>query len=264
MDEKPIEATNIEVEDIRMIRPVIVHEKPTGYSVTYQEIMSFKVEGCDIKFFTPNIVALLINNADEKLASATSLFKKIFDNKLSLTKTFELNDPDTLASLYDYFELIQSAIIFMYTGVEALANIAIPDDYIEEKISSKGIKEIWDKKAIERWYNTSEKLGSLLPKIANVESPKHQPYWSNFKQLEDLRNSIVHPKTSKVQDSINSDFYKRLLDKEVFQLVKSGFSVIKYYCDNNEFHNYFPIGVGKTIIKSIEVDNFSEYFTKVK
>src|SRR5690606_6291552 len=108
--------------------------------------------------------------------------------------------PDETVSLFDYLEHIQTAIITLYSAIESLINILIPDDFILEERNNKGIKEMWDKSAIERWKSTSEKLKVIIPKALTITNPTSYKCWSKFCEFEALRNDIVHIKSHSLQN----------------------------------------------------------------
>ena len=252
---------DLKISDIRMLRPFAIFEKKSSTSIICQQNENFEIKKCKVTFYTPNTVSLFLSISNKELIRATEAYKLLFDKKLNPDPKVIYSIPEQeLPKVYDYLEFIQTSIISMYSAVEAFANIAIPNEHLEEKINNKGIKEVWDKIAIERWYSTSEKIGDLLPKILNIESPKTLSFWSNFKKLEQLRNDIIHPKISPSKiNEIESSFLEKLFQEDIFALIKCGYQLIKYYCEKNESHSYYPIGLGKTIVQPIEVDDFSDH-----
>ena len=67
---------------------------------------------------------------------------------------------------YLILEEIQSAIVFAYTALEALANLSIPHGHIyQAKKNSKGIIESYDKVAIKRWLSLKTKIKYILPEL---------------------------------------------------------------------------------------------------
>ena len=151
------------------------------------------------------------------------------------------------------------SLIFIYTAVEAFSNIAIPPDYEIERINHKKVKEIWGKENIERWKSTSEKIGDILPDIFKIENPKNEKFWSNFKKLEEIRNDIIHQKTIKNNTDVYSEYFNYFFDHSIFEIIRSGFLVIQYFClKSDESKIYFPLGIRTDSFDPIEVDDIND------
>lgn len=249
------------VSDIRIMRPVIFRDKKTSKNITLQRTETIKVDNIEISFSTPNNISLFINISKREL----NIAKRIFGKLLKTTKK-EINiNNDELSTLFNYLEHIQTCIICTYTAIEALANITIPEDYKYTKTNSRGIEEIYNKKSIERYTPTSEKYTKIIPDILKIQTPLEQSFWSKFKKLENIRNEIIHQKTSKEKDKdVDSSYLAPLLEKEIFEIIESGYHLITYICNADQSHVFFPLGFGPAQMKIHEVDDFSENFKLVK
>jgi hypothetical protein len=265
MTEKKPEEKVLPVKDIRMLRPNVFLEKKSKLSVVVQQSEIFTIAGCKISFFTPNNVSLFVSISHRELKQARKIYQSLITKPIEKNKkTYEINGRN-LTRLYNYLEHIQSSVIAIYTAIESLANVAIPRDYRLERKNNKGVTEVWDKEAIERWYKTSEKVSEILPSILSIESPKKLPLWSTFKELEDIRNDIIHQKTvDKKKHDVDSTFLRRLLQPTIFRAVESGFALISYFCRMDKSHAFFPLGFGVAHVKPEEIDDFNETFTKIE
>lgn len=254
---------NKEKFDKRIMRPIAVSDKKTGKSYTLQQSETFNVNSKKIYFTKPNNITLFVSISLKQLNEAKDIYKDFILEKLKDKAPIEFKEEEN-SKLYDYFELIQMSIISIYTAIEGLANVAIPTDFVLEKINSKKVKELWSKENIERWISTSEKLGDIIPKILNIESPKKGVGWSKFKKLEEIRNDIVHQKTTEDPTKTDTLFLRKLLNKDVFKIVESGFAMIKFFCDHSPSNTLFPFGFSKVKIETVELDNMEEYFELVE
>jgi len=249
------------VVDSRFNKPVC-HQKIENGEITgsmlLQDLDAAKVDrNKEITYFCPNNIAMLLSVNSKSLEQAKVLYSDFFQNS---SIEFELKkiEGDKKAFLNgissrvcDYIECIQTAIVFGYTALETFANLSIPDEYTyETRSSSKGIKEIYDKVAIERWLSLKVKLQYILKEIYGTKKPESQNWWGHVSNLEKYRNDIIHQKT------INStSFYKAYFKKTVFQTCESPVSVIRFFyeahAENNRTNpiwpwlvnekNYFPI-----------------------
>ena len=247
----------LKVADVRMLRPVVFHEKKSKRSIVVQPSEEFSVGQSKVGFFTPNNVSLFVSIADRELKLAIKIYDSLI-KKNAKKKLITVNGRN-LTRLYNYLEHIQSSIISIYTAIESLANVAIPVDFKLEKKNNKGVTEIWEKDSIERWYKTSDKVADLVPKILKVKSPKTLAFWQSFKELEDIRNDIIHQKTeSRSNNEVDSSFIGRLLQPGIFNTVGAGFALIRYFCISDTSHGFFPLGFGEAKIQPIVVDNFED------
>lgn len=242
------------VADIRMQRPIAFYSTNTHQSVTIQLTETLPVGDSQVTFCSPNNVTLFVNIAHRERKSALQIYRLVISPRLKKDRVFEVKGKD-LSRLYDYFEHIQTSIVAIYTAVEALANVAIPHDFTMTS-SRKGAQEVWDKREIERWTSTSDKVKEIVPTVLGVESPKSREFWPDFCALESVRNDIIHQKTPlKEPDRLDTAFLGRLLQPEIFRTIVSGFSLIRYFCESEPGHSRFPFGFAADRIKPIVVDD---------
>lgn len=243
----------IKVNDVRMCQPVGFRSKQEKKVMFVQLTETYEHNGRNVYFYRPNNVSLCLNISKKESENAQIIYKRLIEPKLSSNegKSIEFKEEDT-ATLYDYFEHVHKSLIFIYTAVEAFANLAIPKTIEYEKLNNKGIKEIWSKENIERWMPTSEKL-------INTTSPKDTDYWSKFKKLEGMRNDLIHQKT--ISDM---KVFIQFLDKEIFDLINSGFKLINFFCKESSDNPFFPMGFGKTDVIINDVDKFDDIFELVE
>ncbi|GAA3776236.1 hypothetical protein [Flavobacterium ginsengiterrae] len=170
----------------------------------------------------PNDVSIYSNISDKNLKAA----KLFYDNTiLPRHKQYHGSFPSEKIQreYFDYFELIIEAVIFSYTSLEAFANICIIDDY-EYIVEKDGIKTIYSKIAIERKFSLRDKFKNILKEILHTPDITQTNWWNSFVELEDLRNEIVHSKSSKSEDR-----YSKLLEKKIFKTVAINRAIIEYY-----------------------------------
>jgi len=224
---------------------------------------SFVLKDKKISFLKPNIISIFVSVSQKELEISQNLYKTLIEPKLLEKNEIEFIGGE-LTDLYNYFERIQSSIVSIYTAIEALSNLLIPRDYKIERKNNKGVLEIWNKDSIERWMKTSEKIGDIIPGIIHVRSLKENKIWNYFKELENIRNDIIHPKTSEDQSNVETVFLKKLIDKKIFLIIESGFTVIKYFCEMDKENFFLPFGFAEVIIKPYEIDDFDEYFEPIE
>jgi hypothetical protein len=249
------------VADPRLNKPVCFQQieggKITG-SMLVQDLETASIErGKEITYFCPNNVAVLLSISSKSLSKAKKGYEKFFRSpsmEFQLEKIEE--DRKTFlnrvsSKVCDYIEHVQTAVVFAYTALETFANLSIPEGYLyHTKNKSKGIREIYDKEAIERWLSLKVKVQHILREIYGTEKVERQKWWGHFSNLERYRNDIIHQKT------INSTgFYKEYFKASVFEACESPLPIIKFFYEahakNNRTNpiwpwlvdekNYFPI-----------------------
>lgn len=220
------------IPDLRMTKPTFHFAKDSSGSMLIQDIDTVKLNRSrEISYFVPNNIAMLMSVSTK----ASSRAKEIFDRKFK-DSSYELNitkltgnKKDAISAIskdvYDYIEEIQSSIVFAYTALEAFANISIPQDYIyHAKKNSKGIKESYDKVAIERWLSLKLKIKFILPELYEARAVEKQKWWGQFVTLEEYRNEIIH------QKSIDAtEFYKPYFKDSIFNIINCIESLISFF-----------------------------------
>jgi hypothetical protein len=252
---------NFDQPDIRNERMIRIHSKLDNTSYALAKGNETKIGKQKIMFLTPNNISLTLSLMKKSYKKAFLLHKELIRSKTN--KTIKLEE-EHITILYDYFEEIISSVIFAYISVEAMSNAAIPEGFEIEKTNEKGIKETWTKENIERWMSTSQKTGEILPSILNSGDIKKEAFWVHFKDLEKLRNELIHQKTINSGTKLDSDIYKKLINPNVFVKIKSAISVIKYYYDLDNSHPYFPLGMGIAKFLIQHVESLTDYFGKLE
>ncbi|SHG32187.1 hypothetical protein [Flavobacterium defluvii] len=242
-----------DIRDSRTIKLYSEKEKKTYFLASTEKII---IDSKEISYVAPNSISVSLSLMKKSLKKAKSIYAKIIP-KFKNNKKIGI---DATSDLYDFFEEIQTSIIFSYIAVEAFSNAAIPEDFEHEKFNEKGIKEIWSKSNIERWMTTSEKVGILLPKILNSSDVKQEPFWHTFKNLEKLRNEIVHQKTVQKETALDTAIYSKMLDQNIFNIIESSIEVIDFYYKLNNAHPYFPLGLGIAKFQIEKIESMEKHF----
>lgn len=248
-------------KDLRDERSIKLFSKADEATFFLGRSSSVELIDKKISYSAPNNIALSLSLMKKSLKKAKTLYSKLISKKQD--KKIRLED-EYKGELYDYFEEIQTSIIFSYISVEAFSNAAIPEEYIHEKVNEKGIKEMWNKENIERWMSTSEKVGDILPIVLKSDNIKSQLFWSTFKELEKLRNSIVHQKTIESGTKLDSEIFNYMLNPLVFEKIESSLKIIGFFYKLNSAHPYFPLGFGIAKFQVHEIESMEKHFRKLR
>lgn len=251
--------------ELRELRPIIIHAKKQQKTFILGQNEILNVDGRKISFTGPNNISICLSIAHKQYEVSRKMFMRHIAPKLNNGKSEVSFTHIQTSKVYDYFEHLQTSIIFIYTAVEAFGNVAIPEDFTFEKINNKKVREIWDKENIERWLSTTEKISDIVPGILKVESPKKEKFWTDFKKLEEIRNEIIHQKTVTNEVNVSSKYLHEFFNPKIFNIIRSGFLVIDYFCSKVEFaHIYFPLGVGTAKQQPAIIDDFDTHFAPVE
>jgi hypothetical protein len=114
--------------------------------------------------------------------------------------------PDDQRRLFDFFEDFISHVVFSFTALEAFANEVIPKEFkYTFKVEKTGEERTYAKEEIERRINLDEKLGTVLPRVFAVPSPKGLQVWESYKSIKQTRDRIVHLKSIDMRPSDPED-----------------------------------------------------------
>ncbi|EOU1659385.1 hypothetical protein OQL72_000296 [Clostridium perfringens] len=220
--------------DSRSKKPIGIKEKED--IIYMQEINRIefstkkKNEKNILSYFAPNNVGVLLSISNRALMNAKNIYKeKIDPNMYNHTDILAGNTGNELMEMtlvvYEFIEAIQTSIVFGYTAVEAFTNLSIHSDYqYLNEVKGKGITEVYDKKAIERWLSLDVKISNILVDIYECKSIKKEKIWSRFKEFEQCRNQIIH------QKSIDANsFYEKYFNDEIFELCDIPEKIIKFF-----------------------------------
>lgn len=246
---KPYLIIGLNPEDYKIFDKRIM--KPITYQLSFEEE---KIEGSmvsqiiddvqigkkKLEYCMPNNVGVLLSIAKKANEQAQEYFKKHFEdlqqNDVDKEDKIELLKRKS-TEVCDYIELIQSAIVFSYTSLEAFSNLSIPENYFfVQRVKNKGIDERYDKEAIEKWINLNTKLNLILPEIYKTKKLQETNLWSHFTKLEKLRHEIIH------QKSIDrTDFYKAYFNRDIFKISNIGEYIVKYFYENQKLSITNPL-----------------------
>ena len=229
--------------DNRLMKPACQQSYEGGVlkgSMLIQDIDKVSLnKKSNITYFVPNNIALLLSVSDKSLQEAKKIHTKYFSNseieldleKMTGDRKEMMNNASSL--ICDYLESIQTSIVFGYTALEAFVNLSIPEGYehTAEK-NSKGISEIYDKKAIERWLPLKTKVKSILSGIYNTKKIDSQKWWGHFLNLESYRNEIIHQKSIS-----HTEFYKIYFKQSIFSVCRSPVELITFFHDSHADEN---------------------------
>lgn len=253
-----MEYNNHDLFDKRLRKPKVYRVKDQKSDITTQQIETYPVGTTQVKFYSPNIIALFLNKSQKELDEAIIIYDSLIKPIANKKEVVQFNQQRTVL-IFDYLEHIQTSIITLYSGIESLVNVLIPKDYVFEEITNKGVKEVWNKSAIERWKPTSEKLTKILPEALRILSPNTFEYWSEFKEFEYLRNSIIHVK-DEILNHLENDkkIIGLLLNKEVFNKIQAAKKLIEDLSKLLPGNHEYPIMYDVEDLIVIEVDSWND------
>ncbi|MBD8828550.1 hypothetical protein [Pseudomonas sp. CFBP 13602] len=240
--------------DKRSNKPFGIHETSTNKTAFFQKIIKPKIGPVTIALVIPNEITLSLSVANKSLNQA----KRRKSALERLSKSTESIYDKNVGLAYDYLESIQTAIIFAYKAVESFCNATIPDSYVYKKTTSKSTDH-YNKEQIERWIATSEKVSAILPSILKCPPPQSQSFWSNFKNLERLRNEIIHSKSSNTNAIL-----EELFAGAVYQYTRSAGMLLEFFISIDPSNPIFPLGFGKSMVRVLNVEKAEDVLGKIK
>ncbi|HEY5326902.1 MAG TPA: hypothetical protein VIJ27_07870 [Mucilaginibacter sp.] len=245
--------TTHELYDKRLKKPVIYRVADLNEDITMKEIVTMKVGKCELRFDKPNFTSIFLGKSEKELLKAKEIYKALINPKLTVRERFVLSKENTRV-LFDYLEHVQSAIIMAFTAVECVANDLLPDDFVYEEKRKGEENRKYDRKDIERWISTTDKLALVIPQALKITSPKTYNFWPKFTKLKDLRNDIIHFRNLlPIEQEEKERIISLLLSDSVFGKISSAFDLIKKIQSDLPPHAKMPILKNTETIDPIEI-----------
>lgn len=236
---------SLELLDMRFLPPkILVPNDIKDYKFLSRSIEEIDIKKNKIMLITPSMVALQINIANEALREVKALNNKIQNlhsqQKLEDGSINELLIEHTL-EVYNFIEHAQKAIIFSFTALETFINLSIPNNFIWKKTTSRKT-EVYDKEQIERYISWKEKINLVVTDIYEVPQIKKMSFWSDLIELLDIRNRLIH-----IKSSDDTEVLTDLLNKNIFKICISSQDYINYISENM---------VENDNVKAIDIEKF--------
>lgn len=227
-----LQPEQFDIFDDRICKPVCIKQldkdKEVG-SMVFLEMDEISFPNNKMSYFPPNNVGLLLSISKRQLKESKEIYNK-FVNPNNVDHTFTRPTAKDILKqksivVANYIESIQICIVFGYTALEAFANLSIPDEFeYKMTIKNKGIIELYDKNAIERWVNLGDKFSNILTDIYDTKKIESAKFWSYFIKLEKYRHDIIHQKTIG-----STAFYKTYFNKDIFEICACPELVLQFF-----------------------------------
>ena len=252
-DGRPKEV-KLPIGDHRFNQPIAVFNKSENETGIFQRLLLTEIGGAQVAFAAPNEIALA-------LGASRNAFIRVKDQRqrlLALAQAKGAIHGEEATHFYDALEDLQISVIFSYKAIESLCNALMPDDYVYEVEDTKGIIQRYRKEQIERWVATSTKVKDILPAVIGCPKPSEQPFWSDFKSLERLRNELVHSKSKS-----SAEILSELFSEKVARYLRSTSDLIKFFYTHSKLRQKFPVTFGNMRISVFEIDKFEDLFEQI-
>jgi hypothetical protein len=141
-----------------------------------------------------------------------------------------------------------------FTALECLANDLLPDDFIYEEKRKGEESRKYDRKEIERWISTVDKLALVIPQTLKIACPKTYNFWPKFTKLKDIRNDIIYFRSLlPIEQEEKERIISLLLSDSVFGKISSLVELIKKIQNELPPHARMPILKNTETIDPIEI-----------
>lgn len=240
--------------DKRQKKPVVYRVNEYNEDITMKEIVTMRLGKCKLRFDAPNFTSIFLSKSKFELEKAKEIYNILIRPKISTRDLYELSEKDNVI-LFDYLEHIQSAIVMAYTAVECLVNDLLPDNFV---YNEKGTTpKQYDRKEIERWISTIDKVALVLPQALGTINPKSYNFWPKFTKLKDLRNDIIHFRSlMPIEQKEAERIISLLLRDSVFGKITSAYDLVKKIQSDLPPHTKMPILNNTEGIIPIEINTW--------
>jgi hypothetical protein len=181
---------------------------------------------CNLPF--PDLTLVYYDTAYNLNKTLKTLEKEIFKNNGLVNYLDQIE----FHNIYRFYGVASSCIISLFTTLESFVNQEIPDDYIYKKQTSK-CEEFYNKDQIQKFIQFDEKYKKILPLLIRKNSFDKAKSIQNqhINNLKDIRNEIIHPKSSHFE-----------IKKEQLIIKILNFNYVKCLIAVKEFLNYHRPG----------------------
>lgn len=195
-------------------------------------------KGRSVSFMTPSAIALALDLAIKSAERARTLQAQLEHSEtISPFGRIKSITHASTPALYEYLQHCMTALAFSFQALEAFSN-----ETISAKLS--GTYPLERRKAIthvtaddlERQATTEEKLGTILPMLLGVASPKGSRVWNNFVELKRTRDAAIHikshdsnPKVMQPSDLDDATLFYRFVGADVAVWVKSAVAMLDHF-----------------------------------
>lgn len=189
-------------------------------------------------FLTPSAVAIALSIAAKTSRQADLMRARFITAPIpSPDGTIQLLSSKATHELFDYFERCFAATVFAFQAIEAYCNFKIAYALQGQmRVRRRKIEELMGREQIER-LPTGEKIDLVLPKLLKCPSPKGTVTWEKFRELESVRDAIVHLKSHHqwgASQSFDDSPYAVYLQESPTTLVVRAVDVIRYFSGPQE------------------------------
>lgn len=201
-------------------------------------------DGGLIGFTQPRPAAMAID-----IAINTALRANALKQKLELMPTITPHGKglqvNNSSHLFDYFECCMVSVTFCVQSLDTFCN-EIVEAYVKGTIPIRVDKKMKNLNKIQLQENFSlkMKIGTILPKIFSINSPENladPTIWKKYIELERVRNTTVHLKTSDENSGVNIDrdsLFSEFFKTNTKDYPSSSLDIMEYFkpnINNNEW-----------------------------
>lgn len=221
---------SLELLDMRFLPPkILIPNDIKDYKFLSRNIEEVEIKKNKVKFITPSMVALQINIANEALREIKASNKRIqniYSEQDFNNESMGESLVDHTLEIYSFIEHAQKAIIFSFTALETFINLSIPSDFIWKKPTARKT-EVYNKEQIERYITWREKINLVVTDIYQMPQIKQMGFWSDLIELLDIRNSLIH-----IKSSDDTRVLTEILNKDIFKICFSSQEYINYISEH--------------------------------
>lgn len=186
--------------------------------------------GHDLYFQSPFVIPFyLLKSKALRDAAEPRRLEALTSTKREKDGTLRPLDP---SGALDALEDLALAVIMSAAAIEAHANDMIgrlPDDAMVEiptRLGGKTVPVMRNKMAMD-WLPVSDKLARVAPLIHGSASIKGTAAWQKYKRLFRLRNALIHPRRTAINDPLKPSAFGRLLLGEASTAPEDSAAVIE-------------------------------------
>jgi len=182
-----------ELYDKRLQKPIVYRVNDLGQDIAMQEILTYKMGKCQIRFHKPNSTSIFLNSSENELNKAHTLQNKIGELQRELEGAAEREQDlqqqlEAQKELYKDFELLQQQYAYIQSEADELRN---------------RIKDINNRDVL-----LQQKINRLTELESTIEISEYEKM-DIRKSIEEIiiENEALAVKLQELQEKLNAEKY---------------------------------------------------------
>jgi hypothetical protein len=196
-------------------------------------------EGPPIAFPAPSATAIALGVACRAARAASVLRTQLrFGPAVAPEGQVLSLDRSVTSQLFDYFEQCFVTAVFSIQALEAYCNYKISQSLLSDyTVERRGKTVVLSPPEVERELSIDEKLGTLLPDLLSVPTPRGRKEWEAYVNIRRVRDATIHLKSHHQwtsSEKFEESPYSWFIQQSVLAAPRAAIEMLRYFAAPHE------------------------------